>query len=1247
MIRPRVPISAAFPLLALFAAIPPAPAAAPGGLAEMGRLLLDLQSFLRGDRDGVVRFALAATQEFQGTPLAELAARLALQPDLSLLSAVNVGEAETRRLLDSGTGLSPGSRDALRRFLARALAAGGRRDEALELHRRRGLAMSWLIAGPFYGRRGASPVSPGPPEAGGRIGGDVVSDPPGEATFAEWRRRPPWRPLPENRSFPFVRPWRWPEREGTGAMLMFTGLVMEAPDDQAVLHLYSDVSWRLYVDGRLAAEVNKNGAEEPVEHLVSYPLAAGTHAVLLHLLPPRPDAGANAARTALRLESTASFSWDRNAIEPGRFKAESARREARRLEYFTDLQALLGDDPAVARRESAIFAAIYALACGEQGMGDGADWWMGLAARADPDNPALKVMAGVLTAANPLLPPERRRDLAAARHREALGTNPDIVPSLLFLAALDSDAGREREAYLSLEKAGTANPAGMDILLARAAWFDRFASAASARAAWDECARAFPDSPAVQLAVASAPGEWFLDMDRRLAASRAAAEAGPYLIEASLQLARALADSGNSQEAGYVLRGAEELFAGDSPIMRGIAEVYARLALYPEAIKALSEAVRQAPDNPDLWRRLGDFHSEAGEPEAARKFWKTSLAADPGQFDLADMVAALDREPDPFRAGEGYDAIALTAGADVKSYPGDVVRLLDRSEIIFAADGSHRRLTHEIDLARNRRGGEALAGITVRGEIINARVVFPNGNTLEPEPFPGQAGLRLPVIGPGAARELKFLESVPVNADEIAAIPPWFFQDVSGRVPFLFSEYIVRVPPGLALNHVVRNLGSRIRLERSRLDGFDVLHWTAEPSLPSREPDAVHISERVPSVEIGIKTTWDEVAFREEQGLQWRLAPSRRMRSLLESLTQIGEYHRPDPELTAKAIYRYVCDNILANPSGEMAAHVQANRMGDRRLLLLSLLQAALFDARPAAARPNPRFLHPPAWELPSMGVFTVPLVRLAIPGGATYWLDTRFDFLPFGELADDLSGATVMACLPDGSLFATLPELPARNSLVSRDTALMLPDAPGVSMTVSGRILTRGVAGLRQRQLLAQAGPVEREQLILQLVFPVFPDAAISHQEAALEEAVTASCDLRYKLESRQPLEARPGGALAVPLCLSPSGIISPETRNLSRRRTACHISEEHVAEDRNTFILPLNTVFTRLPRPARIPSRFGFYQLRVLARSDNRLEIIRDYHVPAQRILPWEWSDFLTFLDQIDLAERQWLEYEGRPAD
>jgi hypothetical protein len=438
-----------------------------------------------------------------------------------------------------------------------------------------------------------------------------------------------------------------------------------------------------------------------------------------------------------------------------------------------------------------------------------------------------------------------------------------------------------------------------------------------------------------------------------------------------------------------------------------------------------------------------------------------------------------------------------------------------------------------------------------------------------------------------------------------------------------------------------------VRFEFEQEGGMDVYRWTAELSIPSREPDAVHISERVPSVEVGMKTTWDEVAFTEIRRLDGRLVPSMSMRSLLATLSPPTPDGRPNPLAAARAIYRYVCDTIDPTPSSTVAAHIHAERMGDRAVLLLSLLRAAGLDAHPAAARPSVDFMHPPSWEFPKRDIFTVPMVRLTMPGGGIFWLDVRFDSLPFGKITDDLSGATVLSSLPGGPVFGTLPALPADESVVYRERSIKLPAAGDALMEVSGRNLRWGVGGLLRDQELARADSDSRRAMALDSLYPVFPDAVLRQYDVQrTDDSEEASFLERYEIVSAGSVENRPDGSRAVPLCFLAPRVISDETRHLTRRTTPCHIRAVHAAEDRNVFRLPPGGDFTRIPDPAYIPSRFGVYQLRVARRGEDAVELIRNYTIPAQRVMPWEWEDFLAFLERVDLAEKQWMEYAAEAA-
>ncbi|MDR1613006.1 MAG: tetratricopeptide repeat protein [Planctomycetota bacterium] len=1230
-------ISLLFAFLALSHAVPAGDGQA--DLVEKAKSVFDFQSHLRGDPDAGVEFALFRVRDLDGTPLSELSMRMALMQDPAEFSAVDVGEADARRLITADPPLPPEIVDLARCYVARAMTHSGRQADARQIHRQRGLAMEWSVAGPFPSLHPNLFGIPELPRTECLDPESALRDPPGAEDFQRWLRSPPRRPVPESAAIPVLRPWRWLGRTGDGAVLLETSLNMEEADPRAAFHLWINVSWTMYLDGAAVAAVNRDRAEAPLEHAVELPLSRGWHDVVLLLAPPSDASDRSESGAALRLASSSAFSWAAAAPERVVPTPPARLREARRPRYMMELAAAANQDPAL--------RAAYAVSCFDQGMHNEAAWHAALAARVNQENINLLVLAGDYAMRDPLTPGERRGDMASAWYRRALSLRDDLAPALLFFARRAGEAGRGAEARDYLDRAFNANPKSLQVLLARARWASSFLPPAASRALLEECAEAFPSSLVVRRENAALPFGEYWDLERRVAACRAAVSAGDVTPESAMLLGEALADSGDVQAAASAVRDALAAFPDDLSVLVWAADVYARILLYEDAVRTVEQALRLTPDRPSLWRLLGDLSREMGRKEEAVGYWRTSLAGDPGQRDLADMLHALSDDQGRNYFDGGYDAEKLVREVDASLHSGDIVRILDRSVVSMSRDGSYRRLTHEIDLALTRRGGDILADIRPRGELLTARTIFPDGETLDPEPFPGHSGLRLPTLLPGAARELQFLETVPAGDGVPAPISAWYFQDPSGRTPLLTSEYVVRVPRFFPLVHSLRAFGREVEFEKTVEGAEDVYRWTARLGLSPDEPDAVHVSERLPFVEIGAAVTWEVVTQGILRRLTSRLTPGRGMLALLSSLrTMDGD--AVDLENTARAIYRFVCDNIEAVSGPEMAAHVLADRRGDPTLLLLAMLRAAGFDAHPAAARPRRALEPPPNWELPNPDIFTVPLVRLTLSGAAApFWLDCRFRTLPFGVIADDLSDASVIAYLPEGPIFSSLPVLPASGSTLTEERRIILPDGPGKVARVVGRTVLRGVAGLSRRQFMADADPQARRLAVLESLTPVFPDALLLRTDVQQDAPPASESRERYEIESAGAVAERSNGSLAAELCLAAPRLVSPASRNLTKRLTVCHIAKERILEDVNSFILPGGWRFSRLPESVNIPSNFGAYQLRVTRRGPSQVDVTRICRFPAARIEPWEWADFLLFLDRVDLAESQWIEYEKTPSE
>lgn len=1204
-------------------------------LTEKAKILVDYQAFVRGEPDSGVKFFIGRAIDFAGTPLAELALRLAMIHNPADFSAVNVGESEARRLLAPESGASPEVVELARRFVARAQAYAGRRDEAMAIHRQRGLCLSWYAAGTLTSLDVLRPAdartlieSTVPFEKR-----DVIAVPPTAEEFDAWRKNPPWLPIPESQTFPVVRPWQWAGGSGDGAVALRTGFVLENPDNRAEFHILSETSWSIYLNGSLLATINRDGAEVPYEHVVRLPLSAEPYKLEVLLLPPPAGKNPENVRFSLRLNTSSSSHWDRELAATVQ-NASIPVKDAERLDYFQELAKLANSNTAM--------ASVYAMAAAEQGMLDDAAWFSTAVANAEPDNLNSQILAGLVGMHNELMPSGRRRDLAAARQRKALALRPDTVPALLFLARLADETGRPADAERYIMHALQVNPTSLLVLKARALWANKYAGPAEAREAWSAVAGTYPNSLSAQIAVASMQPDKYPNMENRLAACRAAVAAGGATPESRMLLGDALADSGDTQAAAAMVRETLTTYPGDKGALVWAANLYLRLGMYEEASLTLSDAIRLAPWRADLWRRLGDIALETHKEETALRYWRVSLAVNPGQYELDDLARTLSGDDEPLQYDGGYDAVALATREDPSKYKGDVVRLLDRSVVVMEGDGSFRRLTHEVDLILTRRGGEMLADIDAPGEVLTARTIFPNGETLEPERVPGRKALRLPALLPGSAREVQYLEHHAAVGSRPPRQLPWYFQHPGGEVPFLLSEYEVRAPRGYPLVKVLKDYGMNIDYEKTEEDEYDIYRWTARMGVSINEADSVHVSERLASVETGTPEQWDDIVYHELRALSGRLLASRQMLALLTSLVRREGGGRLGPEDSAQAIYRFVCDNIGQEEDLKHlpAAHYLVDRAGDRNILLLALLRAAGFNASPAAARPNKNLLYPPNWELPRRAMFTIPLVRLSLPGGPVLWLDTRFETLPFGKLTEDLSDATVIAFLPDGPRFERLPRLALADSEKVEERRILLPSA-NEPMAVVGRLSQKGIDGLKRREFMTDAMNADRRLAMLESLFPVFPDAELTRLDILRPSEEDYFSIERYEIESSAPVEKRENGVYAIGLCVAAPDIISAQARGMRERGSDCHIRHDYVYEDRNTFVLPEGGKFVALPASRYLPGNFGIYQLRVAKRSDNQVEVIRKFKFSAQRIKPWEWPDFQLFLQEIDIAERQWIEY------
>lgn len=1208
------------------------PVALPVANEQNVRTLMNNPFFVQADNDNLLRFLVSQARELRGSPLSELALRMALDIDPARLASVTAGEAEARKLLADPDGPSLEVKDLARRLLSRALVYSGRGNEALTLDKQRGLAMQWSIAGPFHQPAAFRLDMGGIPNGSAPIDLSKKSQSlPSVDTLNAWRTKPPWRRIPEAHASPFVQPWKW-ITNNPGAISLKTFLRISEADSEAVIHVNSNITYRLIIDGVPIAILNYNNAEPAVDQIFRLPLSAGWHKVELHCLPPPPGTNLESAKLFVRASAHAEISW----------AAELPSGETVMHPYsggkITPAPPPFLNDLAEAARKNPDFITACAVAYQVEGMLDEAQAQAETVVRQDPYNPLNRTILGRILRRSPHLSPSRRIDRAATAQQRALAIRADFTPAIIELAEIAMEAGNSTESMELIKRALQSSPRSSEALMLRGEWFSRFSDSDSARKAWEECLKVFPGCPeflrrAAESALAAADTEQAIDFLKTYTQSDNSSFL-PMLGLADIQAAAAA-----DRDAAATLRDALGTFVNDPQALEMAAKIYTRLEMYDEAENTLWEALFLRPDDATLWLELGDIAERRGNSEASMALWKLSLAADPGRSALRDLVLYREGRNDDYRGNFARNAMTELENSDNMDEIGNSIRVLDQSVVTVAEDGSFRRFTHEVDKALTRDGAESLSRVNPPGECLVARTILPNGMTLEPLFLSDREWWRLPAMTIGSSRELQVLESVPLPAG--SSVPPplgtWYFQDPSQQRCFLRTEYVVRVPKGMELTWVARNNGGAVKFESNSDDTHTTYHWTADKRIPVHEPDAVHVSERLPLVEAGIASTWEDVNLQGLNELTGRLTPTKALRDAVsDALRLVG---RADPKETARRLYRLVCDTIDIGPDTGSASQILSDRLGNRHILLLGLLNAAGLDAQSAAARPHRDRLHEPTWELPRLDYFPIRLIRLILPSGEMIWLDTRYDFLAFGELAEDLSEATAMVFLPTGPIFETTPRSSWETSTSVDERVIKLPNK-GRTITVNGSRTFRRTEDLIARKRLADSSPDPDRMLLAEFLKPVFPSSRIDMLDFVTGGESSRPELGRYIISDDETLEAR-DGHWAIPLCLPPINPVSAESMLLAKRQTACHIRRGIDIADNNRFLLPAGAALISMPAEVSLPSRFGLFQIRVSRIGDNIIEVTRTCRIQPQRIEPDDWPVFINFVKSMDIMGRQWIEY------
>jgi tetratricopeptide (TPR) repeat protein len=721
---------------------------------------------------------------------------------------------------------------------------------------------------------------------------------------------------------------------------------------------------------------------------------------------------------------------------------------------------------------------------------------------------------------------------------------------------------------------------------------------------------------------------------------------------------------GEIQAAVALARQSVTSVPGRPGAWRRLAAIEEAAGDYQLAVAALEEAVALAPQDPDLHTALGLLQSRAGDQAASVLAFQRSLELNPQQPELRDLLTTLGAAGDDLFARHAVDLEQLVAQVEGEKPPPswigkDSAVLQHTIATHISASGLGERLDHRIIRILDDRGIESQAVHSFGYdpsesyvEVRRARVRRADGRIEDigiVDHFSiGNAGYRMyydqravsvqfPGLRVGDTIEVAFVRR------DVAARNKFdeYYGDLvplRGIEPMRKLSYVLEAPADVALhfNHPVNSEASAdgkskiYRLERDNVGGL----WT--------EGDMPGLTEIADYLHVSTYATWDDVGRWYWGLVKGQLLVDDAIKSGVEKA--IAELPNDASERDKiAALYRHVIRSTryvglefgIHGYKPYRTTDIYNRRFGDckdKASLLKVMLEQIGVDSHLVLVRT--RDLGTIGDAPASLSVFNhaivyVPKYDLYMDGTAEH--SGAFE-LPAGD-----QGASVLI-VKDGSgaEFRTIPfDKPSANKTEYEQKVSLGADG---NAKVEHEMTLVGVGASAWRSTLESEG--QRQELLTKQLSGTFPGTVVEGAEFPGITDVLAPVRVDAKLSV-------PGWAQVQGKGLR-FRILGHEVQLV--RAVAPQTKREHPLvmgvpnlEVRSIeYELPRGMKFSQVPKPAKIDSPFGSFELKIDAK-DRTAVITTSIEFARSRIEPGEYQAFREFLREIDAALAQ--AFEAQP--
>lgn len=928
----------------------------------------------------------------------------------------------------------------------------GRRDEAIAQYRKLPLVREAAVLGPLEipGRAALSlPLQP-----------DSLRDPLAASGFhsavtdstVEWRREK----LDERRFDRFFGgrgDWR-AQRRGAGYYLATQLVVSGMLPRRVNLRIYGSMAFRVSINGDLIGTFDQRRELLPANLMMPVDLSPGRHVLVVKYLGAEQqsievtdDNGNWPAHVAVNMDAktplgtavpvsdnSISWGWQGECLRLGKVAPDCA-------------EALL----------------LASMAQMGRGLIDAA-WTLAKQAHACSETPLTCWSLAQVQEAHRELPAAIRTREAVALYQKAIELDPQFAPAIYELANDELENDRPDAARKLYDGIATFAPQSLHAQLARRSIFrakrlehldHKLMSGLRDRA---------PKNPAVRSYFAN----WYDSLpDPRAARELAATELADNPGDDSaavrvLTLTERIGDR-DSELPTLWERALTDFYESDS-VLRAAAEFFHRQRQYARQIALLEQLLGRNPaEAASIHEQIGMAAFANGDNARGTAEFEAVLQQDSDRHDLRRFLAQRSGV-DLYAFADNYrpDVDKLIADAPTAAqWPRSPAIQLHSSTVLKVYDdNSYIGVVTLVRKVLTRQGVDMFGTIQAGGELIEARVIQPDGSSFEPT-VSGWS-MQMPQLEPGSVQVMRYRVQESAPGDGRLRLPRFWFGDPQRQEPILLTRLVILMPLTCTDEPIGYNFPEAA-------EGFEGLDRTLTFEATNVKADDLHEAhepsdtELIPWVEFRPLRDWTEVwAQILNSGTPWRRVTStiREKAEEIRAGVTIADDATDKVTPVVRAVYEAVNDIVKEDGWGESPTATLMTARGDRESLFLSLLAALDIEAAtvhvslPALSR---------LWDKvdfgePQMDQFRAELIRIPRPGMSDLYLSLGSRLLPFGRLPAGVNGGTALICDEKGCRFGIVegPSLLADARRTSLDIHVNIDG----SADVKGEFVSDGVDG-------------------------------------------------------------------------------------------------------------------------------------------------------------------------------------------